>query len=61
MEPRYAQLPYPSPSAVFKALDEGGRERFANDVMAELARVNRADDSTLVAEAEYLEVVAVRR
>jgi SAM-dependent methyltransferase len=47
--------------AVLKALDEGGRERFASDVMAELVRANRADDGTLVAEAEYLEVIAVRR
>jgi SAM-dependent methyltransferase len=47
--------------AVLKALDEGGREGFASDVMAELKRANRADDGTLVAEAEYLEVVAVRR
>jgi len=46
--------------AVLAALDEDGRERFASDVMAELERVNRADDGTLVAEAEYLEVVAVR-
>jgi hypothetical protein len=46
--------------AVLATLDEDGRARFASDIMAELERVNRADDGSLVAEAEYLEVVAVR-
>ena len=47
--------------AVLAALDGSGRERFRADVLAELERVNRADDGTLVAEAEYLEVIAVKR
>jgi len=47
--------------AVLAALDADGQERFASDVLAELERVNRADDGTLVAEAEYLEAIAVRR
>lgn len=46
---------------VLEALDETGRERFRSDVLAELERCNRADDGTLVAEAEYLEVIAVKR
>ena len=47
--------------AVLQTLDESGRECFASDILAELERVNRADDGTLVAEAEYLEVIAIRR
>ena len=47
--------------AVLAALDAEGQERFANDILAELERVNRARDGTLVAEAEYLEVIAVKR
>jgi SAM-dependent methyltransferase len=46
--------------AVLAALDESGRERFRSDVLAEVERVNRSDDGTLVAEAEYLEVIAVK-
>jgi SAM-dependent methyltransferase len=46
---------------VLASLDADGRERFTADVLAELERVNRADDGTLVAEAEYLEVIAVKR
>ena len=45
---------------VLNALDADGRERFRNDIIAELARVNRADDGTLAAEAEYLEVIAIK-
>jgi ubiquinone/menaquinone biosynthesis C-methylase UbiE len=47
--------------AVLATLDESGRERFRSDILAELERVNRADDGTLVAEAEYLEVIAVKK
>jgi SAM-dependent methyltransferase len=46
--------------AVLATLDESARERFRSDVLAELERVNRAEDGTLLAEAEYLEVVAVK-
>jgi SAM-dependent methyltransferase len=46
---------------VLGSLDGDRRERFTADILAELERVNRADDGTLVAEAEYLEVIAVRR
>jgi ubiquinone/menaquinone biosynthesis C-methylase UbiE len=45
----------------FAQLDEEGQARFAADLAAELERFNRATDGTLVAEAEYLEVVAVRK
>jgi len=45
---------------VLNALDEDRRARFTADIIAELERVNRADDGTLVAEAEYLEVIAVK-
>ena len=44
----------------FSQLDEAGAERFAAALAAELERFNRATDGTLVASAEYLEVVAVR-
>jgi ubiquinone/menaquinone biosynthesis C-methylase UbiE len=45
---------------VLQSLDADGRERFKADILAELERVNAAD-GTLLAEAEYLEVVAVKR
>jgi SAM-dependent methyltransferase len=44
----------------FARLDAGAQARLAGDLVAELERSNRACDGTLVAEAEYLEVVAVR-
>jgi SAM-dependent methyltransferase len=47
--------------AVLATLDADGCQRFTRDILAELERVDRADDGTLVAEAEYLEVVAVRK
>jgi SAM-dependent methyltransferase len=44
----------------FARLDDEGQARLAADLAATLERFNRATDGTLVAEAEYLEVVAVR-
>jgi 2-polyprenyl-3-methyl-5-hydroxy-6-metoxy-1,4-benzoquinol methylase len=44
----------------FAQLDEEGQTRLAADLTVELERFNRATDGTLVAEAEYLEVIAVR-
>ena len=44
----------------FSQLDDARAERFAADLAAELERFNQATDGTLVAPAEYLEVVAVR-
>ncbi|MGH7720084.1 MAG: class I SAM-dependent methyltransferase [Gemmatimonadaceae bacterium] len=45
----------------FAQLDEDGQARLAADLAAELERFNRATDGSLVAEAEYVEVVAVRK
>jgi ubiquinone/menaquinone biosynthesis C-methylase UbiE len=45
---------------VLEGLDESGREQFTRAVLAELERRDRADDGTLVAEADYLEVVAIK-
>jgi SAM-dependent methyltransferase len=44
----------------FAALDEAGQERLRAGMEASFERFNRATDGTVVAEAEYLEVVAVR-
>jgi SAM-dependent methyltransferase len=44
----------------FAQLDEQGQTSLAADLAAELERFNRATDGTLVAEAEYLEAIAVR-
>ena len=44
----------------FARLDEDSQACLAADLAAALERFNRATDGTLVAEAEYLEVVAVK-
>lgn len=44
----------------FGALDPDGQAAYAQDLLALLDRFNEADDGTLVAPAEYLEVVATR-
>jgi SAM-dependent methyltransferase len=44
----------------FTALDEAGQEAFAADLLAVWGKHNRAGDGTLVAPADYAEVVAVR-
>jgi SAM-dependent methyltransferase len=44
----------------FAQVDEAGQERLARDLVSSFGDFNRATDGTLVAEAEYLEVVAVR-
>jgi ubiquinone/menaquinone biosynthesis C-methylase UbiE len=44
----------------FAGLDDAGQASLAADLTAALERFNRATDGTLVAEAEYLEVVAVK-
>ena len=46
---------------VLATLDGQGRERFRVDILDGLERVNRARDGGLVAQAEYLEVIGVRR
>ncbi|HZO74892.1 MAG TPA: class I SAM-dependent methyltransferase [Ktedonobacteraceae bacterium] len=45
----------------FKTLDATNQERFACDLLAIVEQANLAHDGTLVAPAEYLEVVAVRK
>ncbi|HEX6143475.1 MAG TPA: class I SAM-dependent methyltransferase [Geminicoccaceae bacterium] len=45
---------------VLAALDDAGRERFAHEVEGVLERFDRGGGDTLVAEAEYLEVVGTR-
>lgn len=45
----------------FAGLDRDGQEAYAADLLGVITRFNRADDGTLVAPAEYLEVVATRR
>jgi SAM-dependent methyltransferase len=45
----------------FARLDEAGQARLAAELAADLESANRATDGTLVAAAEYLEVVATRR
>ena len=44
----------------FEALDEAGQEAYAADMLELIRRANRADDGTVAAASEYLEVVAVR-
>ena len=45
----------------FAALDEGKQAALAADLIALIGRFNRADDGTLVAPAEYLEIVITKR
>ena len=44
----------------FAQLDKAGQERLAGDLASSFEHFNRATDGTLVAEAEYLELVAVK-
>lgn len=44
----------------FEALDHGGQERLAVELADLSRRYNQADNGTLLAEAEYLEVLVVR-
>jgi SAM-dependent methyltransferase len=45
----------------FAALDPAGQADLERDLLALVRRFNRADDGTLVAPSDYLEVVAIRR
>jgi SAM-dependent methyltransferase len=47
--------------AVSDRLDEDARERFLADRIDIINRFNRADDGTVAIDAEYLEMVAIRR
>lgn len=46
--------------AAFAQLDDSGQARLARDLAASFEAFNRASDGTLVAAADYLEIVAVR-
>jgi hypothetical protein len=45
----------------FAALDAANQQGLRNDLLALIARMNRADDGTMVVPSEYLEVVITRR
>lgn len=45
----------------FAALDDTKGEALANDMHALIARLNKADDGTMVVPGEYLEVVVTKR
>lgn len=41
----------------FSALDETGRHDLANDLLALIGRMNRADDGTMIVPSDYLQIV----
>lgn len=45
----------------FAALDAANQQGLRNDLLALIARMNRADDGTMVVPGEYLEVVITKR
>ena len=45
----------------FELIDEAGRQRLENDLLALIGRMNRADDGTMVVPSEYLEIVMVKK
>ena len=45
----------------FAALDAANQQGLTNDLLALIARMNRAEDGTMVVPSEYLEVVITRR
>jgi hypothetical protein len=45
----------------FAALDDAKQTGLRNDLLALVARLNKADDGTMVVPSEYLEVVIVRK
>ncbi len=45
----------------FAALDAPNQQGLTNDLLALIARLNRAEDGTMVLPSEYLEVVITRR
>jgi hypothetical protein len=52
---------YDPTRVAFAGLDDEGRARLAADLIATYSAYNRADDGTLVAPSDYVEVVAVVR
>jgi ubiquinone/menaquinone biosynthesis C-methylase UbiE len=75
IEPRYFNFRYASPQhfldvfktfygpmlKAFAALDEGKRTCLTADLEALIARLNRAQDGTMVVPSEYFEVVVTKR
>jgi hypothetical protein len=45
----------------FAALDAANQQGLHNDLLALIARLNRAEDGTVVVPSEYLEIVVVKR
>jgi SAM-dependent methyltransferase len=45
----------------FAALDAANQQGLQNDLLALIARLNRAEDGTVVVPSEYLEIVVVKR
>jgi ubiquinone/menaquinone biosynthesis C-methylase UbiE len=45
----------------FAALDETRQQDLRNDLLALIARMNRAEDGTMVVRSEYLETVIIKR
>ena len=45
----------------FAALDEANQRGLANDLLALIGRMNRAEDGTMVLASEYLEIVITKR
>ncbi len=74
IEPRVFRFRYPSPDnfidtlrtyygpvlKAFEALDAPGRQGLTDDLHALIARMNEADDGTMVVPSEYLEVVVMK-
>jgi ubiquinone/menaquinone biosynthesis C-methylase UbiE len=75
LRPRQLTFLYPSPrhmldhfrswfgptKVAFDSLDTAGRARLAADLIEVCSKHNRADDGTLVAPSDYVEVVAIIR
>jgi hypothetical protein len=45
----------------FAALDADNKDAMERDLLALIARLNRAEDGTMVVASEYLEAVITRR
>jgi ubiquinone/menaquinone biosynthesis C-methylase UbiE len=45
----------------FAALDEAGQQALRNDLHTLIAKLNDADDGTMVVESDYLEVVVIKK
>jgi hypothetical protein len=45
----------------FAALDAANQQGLRNDLLALIARMNRADDGTMIVPSEYLEIAITKR